>query len=218
MKLSKLLPLALVLAVGLAIVFLARSCDLGSKYAQEKAKYETYRALVRADAEVQARERAKQQALIEEKDREIATAHGKIDSLNGVLAVQEQTNSTLTEQAKLLKEQVQPVIDANPVLKAYVFNLTEQINNLNGMVFTLKQTVAEKDKIIGAWEQKFNAQVVISETWKKQYEGESSLRAMSEQMVKGLESRLKIERLKGRAWTVVAAVAGGYVVYSLVKK
>jgi hypothetical protein len=72
--------------------------------------------------------------------------------------------------------------------------------------------------IIAAWSAKFDAQAVISETWKAAYDNEHRLRALSEDLNKSLEHQGKVSRLYGKLTTAGLAAAGVYLIINAISK
>jgi hypothetical protein len=98
-----------------------------------------------------------------------------------------------------------------------VANLKAQIAAWSSK-FTLAQAViAEKDKIISAWAAKFNAQVVISESWKAKYDAECRLLRLAEQGWKASESKLRWTRVMGNIKSGAVIAAAGYIIFNAIQ-
>lgn len=141
-------------------------------------------------------------AAIAEKDAKIAQYVGKV--------------STLTAELTALQnaEPVQPELEMQPL----VINLRAQIGNLSKTLNINADIIAEKDAIIADWSKKFDAQSVISDTWKQAYEREHRLRLSAEELNKSLEHQGKVSRLYGKFSTAALAAAGVYMLISNLTK
>jgi len=200
-------PIIIAVCIIVAGFFLARSCSLGAKYEAMKDQYEAYRLIAKADNEMKMR-------AIEEANRVILARDAEIRRFLAEVAENDKVLSE-TQQSLHNLQQLEPTIQDKDEL---ILNLRGQIFKLTEM-FTLSQnTVASQRAIISNWEEKYNAQVKISEAWKAQYENELHLRVAAEGLITTLEGKVKVARLKGRAWTIVAIAAGGYVGYRLIER
>jgi hypothetical protein len=197
-------------AVILALVFLARSCRLGDKYSKLKGEYQTYRAISIEDgkrlnaligakaAEIEALTRqitdiiaqAGQPSPAEvEKDKAIADLKKKVDALEAQGDLAGALDAAKAEIVQLSEK----------------FTIAEQRHKLN--IWELDQ----------AWQAKYNAQVGISDAWKKQYENEAALNAVSQKLIGTLESKVKVLKLKNNVKTLAIVAAGGYLGYRAIK-
>jgi uncharacterized coiled-coil protein SlyX len=167
-------------------------------------------------------------------NRAVADAAAKLDAALGTIALQEGTItaanaaiaekeakvaqyvgkvSTLTAELRALQnsEPAQPELETQPL----VINLRAQIGNLTESLSINARVIAEKDGIIADWSAKFDAQAIISETWKAAYEREHRLRLSAEDLNISLEHQAKSIRLFGKVSMATLAGAG---VYLLLKK
>jgi len=85
--------------------------------------------------------------------------------------------------------------------------------------FTLAETrhadaLSALDK---AWQGKYDAQVVISESWKRQWEGEHAVRIETGKVLLKAESALCWERLKFKGAGLLFLAASAYVAYDTLK-
>jgi len=199
--------IAIVCAVA-AVVFCFRSCVVTEKYRKQKLAYTELRAITNADHRIQL-------DIIAEREKVITLQNEEITKYVGQVKVKDAKIKALSAQLDELQnvEPSQPELENEPL----VINLRGQVARLTEM-FTLSQgVVADKDKIILAWEVKYNAQVDISLAWKKSYDEEHALRLSCESLNKALESRVGLFRLKGKVLTVATAITAGYIGYRLIK-
>lgn len=150
-----------------------------------------------------------QKGTIAAKDAAIAEKDAKITQYVGKV-------STLTAELRALQnaEPVQPELEMQPL----VINLRAQVGNLSKMLNINLAIIAEKDAIIADWSKKFDAQSVISDTWKQAYEREHRLRLSAEELNKSLEHQGKVSRLYGKFSTAALAAAGVYMLISNLTK
>ena len=207
---KKYLPIIAGVFALVAIVSFLRSCGLSEKYREQKLAYTELRAVTDADHAVQL-------LFIAERDKIITTQNEKIEGFVGQVTTYQRQLSVLHSQLEELQNTEPPTtpeIESLPI----VINLRGQVSRLTEMFTLANSIIAEKDKIIKAWEVKFAAQVDISESWKKQYEDEHTLRLACEGMNKTLESKVRTIAFRGKIWTAAALVAGGYAGYRLLTK
>jgi len=207
---KKYLPIIAGVFALVAIVSFLRSCGLSEKYREQKLAYTELRAVTDADHAVQL-------LFIAERDKIITTQNEKIEGFVGQVTTYQRQLSVLHSQLEELQNTEPPTtpeIESLPI----VINLRGQVSRLTEMFTLANSIIAEKDKIIKAWEVKFAAQVDISESWKKQYEDEHALRLACEGMNKTLESKVRTIAFRGKIWTAAALVAGGYAGYRLLTK
>ena len=207
---KKYLPIIAGVFALVAIVSFLRSCGLSEKYQKQKLAYTELRAVTDADHAVQL-------LFIAERDKIITTQNEKIEGFVGQVTTYQRQLSVLHSQLEELQNEEPPTtpeIESLPI----VINLRGQVSRLTEMFTLANSIIAEKDKIIQAWEVKFAAQVDISNSWKKQYEDEHTLRLACEGMNKTLESKVRTIAFRGKIWTAAALVAGGYAGYRLLTK
>lgn len=150
-------------------------------------------------------------AALTAKNDDLAQANA---GLTEKIMVQENKVANLHEQNKILLSQVQPVIDGNPALKMYVENLHLEIGAIEEEVFTLKEKVKNSETRAANSEAKFQAQLVISEAYKADWEEEKGLRLKGETRQSQLEKTVATLNLRPKWGTV--ALGGGTVVVAAV--
>ena len=197
---------ALIILIIGTIIIGYKACNLYDELSVQKGKYEAYREVAKADYAKVAQVVIGQKNIIAAKDAEIAVHKQSVFKKSEQIA---KTNTKLSDLEASYS------ILSTDVLK--IDNLTQQVAGWKAQFSLAQEVIAEKDKIIAAWEVKFDAQVVISDEYKAGWDREIQLRKMCEGMVSGLEGKLRRTSFFAKAVTGVAVVAGGYIGYKLVK-
>jgi uncharacterized coiled-coil protein SlyX len=188
-----------------------RDCKISkqiSELSDIEKKYEAYRAIATADHEIQL-------GIIAKANETIAIKDGEIDSLNTVIQAKETENAHLSNQLDDLQntEPSYPDMETHPL----VINLRAQIKTLESMYSLARETISQKDLVIDAWTTKYNLQVQISESWKKQYTDENTLRIMSEGLTEGWKLAAKRADRNNKLYKVLAIACGAIAGYELIK-
>jgi chromosome segregation ATPase len=198
------------IAVLVLIIYVGRSCSIGGKYSRLKAEYETYRAIAREDG-------ARMTALIETKTAEIRALTARIAAL--LEAASQPTEAEVEKDAEIaaLKAQV-AALEAQGDVAGALAAAKDEIAAWE-VRFSLADERHRKSifDLNAAWQAKYDAQVSISETWKKQYENEHTLRLVGEKLTGTLEGKVKRLQLVGKAKSIVVIAAAGYVGYTLLQ-
>lgn len=201
----------IVVALVAALAFFAvRSCGgPDEKYWVKKALYDQFVKDAAARHVTDLATIVTQEGTIAEKDAAIAEKDAKIAQYVGKV-------STLSAELVALQnaEPVQPELETQPL----VINLRAQIGNLTNLYSISIDIITTKDAIIADWSAKFDAQVVISDTWKQAYETEHRLRLLSEDLNKSLEHQGKVSRLYGKVSMAALAGAGVYILVTSLGK
>ena len=205
---KKLATPIIILCVVVAGVFVLRSCKFTDKYKQMKLQYEEYRAIAKADNDIQ-------RETIREANKIILDKTAEIRELENTVKQKDRQVRVLSNQLDELKdaEPSQPELENEPL----VINLRLQIARLTEMFNLSQNVIAEKDKIILAWEVKYNALERVSEAWRNQYENEAKLRGLAEGLVANLEGQVRRANFKSKVLTVAVVAVGAYAGYRLVK-
>jgi hypothetical protein len=137
--------------------------------------------------------------IIVEKDASIALRDFEISKLKVDLAGQAHEGDDLAAENAKLKADAQAVIDANPAIRKLIENYDLRCANYENQIFTLKKVVDEHVKA----REDLGVQVVTlkyqRDTFKKMWEQEASLRAVSDSLRLNLESKYKASRF----WTAL---------------
>lgn len=197
-------------ALLVLIIWFGRSCSIGGKYSALKMQYETYRALAKADREQLTK-------IIETKTAEIGKLTDRIKEIVNTAGQPSPAEVDKDRKIAELSAQVH-ALEAQGDLAGALAGAKEQIVQLSE-----KFTLAEQRHSLNiadlnaAWQAKYDAQVTISETWKKQYENEHTLRLVGEKLTGTLEGKVKRLQLVGKAKSIVVIAAAGYVGYTLLQ-
>lgn len=146
------------------------------------------------------REIAAQGAIILAKDTQISALTTAVGQANNTIGVLEGEYATLDEAYR----------KAATCPEKLAISLT-QIDNLKRNVAVLVGIVADKDKIILAWNDKFDAQVAISLSWKNMHDVDHATVDKQGDLVKNLNTSLRISRLTGSVKSVAIIAASVYI-------
>lgn len=201
--------------IGLVLIIIfvlfTRSCRLYDENSVLKGKYEAYRKIATIDHERLITEINKQTDIITEKNK----------AIEKILADAAKPNPLVAAQDKLIKDQQKKIADL------------EEQGDLSGALQAAKEEIgqwSEKFRIAeeqhgaelfdlnAAWQAKFDAQVVISESWKQDWTNEHNLRLLAEKRIGGLESSLKHSKLIDVASTMLVVGFSGAIAYNLLLK
>ena len=193
-------------ALGL-LALLDRSCRATQEIRDWRLKYEGYRAIAEADARFRNEQIAEARAIIAVREGRVVTLEaeavtlmGHIDSLTHALASAQEPPTTAEQ------ERLPIVVFLRAQVKAHEarFSLAvEALASKDATIAELKGVVVEKDHII--------------EAVTAQYDAEHALRLNCEQGIALYQKQARTLRLGGKVKTIALAVAGGLVVYSLLK-
>jgi len=131
---------------------------------------------------------------------DIARKEDKIKDKNEVIEKLGVEYLTLQDKDKIIDN----LLEQNKLLKENFSLALSEIESLKGQVIK--------------WELTYNAQVEISEAWKKDYLAEKALRENTDLLLKKIEGRLKRSQLNSTLSKVAIGALGGIVIYGLVKK
>lgn len=202
--------IAVIAAVVLALVFLARSCRLSDKYSTLKGQYEAYRAISIEDGKRLNALIGAKAAEIEALTRQITDIIAQAGQPSPAEAEKDKTIAALKKKVSALESQgdLAGALDAakeQVVQLSEKFTLSEQRHGLNIAALNT------------AWQAKFDAQVTISESWKQQYEAEHRLRELAEGMNGVLERKVKRLQLTGKAKSLLVIAGAAYLGSTIVK-
>lgn len=153
-----------------------------------------------------------------EKEEEIAVLRGEIDSLNFQIAGSMERANEASAQAKdreeenqRLREEVQPVIDANPKLKEYVSNLLIINQQKDIEIQSLRFALSDWGRKEAAYIKQIDALEDIAESWKRQYEDERALRISFSESFSVCKRRAKREKVLTLCAGIGGAILGAVV-------
>jgi hypothetical protein len=185
-------------------------CGPNAKYLALKAEYDEARKVAAADHEIQ-------QGIIAEAEKNIAALNESIVTANATITAKDGQITALRTALAGLQEAEPPTtpeIEAMPI----VINLRAQVSHLTEMFNLSQGIVAEQVKVIGAWEKKYDAQVTISDAWKREYENERRLRLMADELNRSLEHQAKSGQLFAKLSTAGLAAAGVFIIVRSITK
>lgn len=215
LKYLKYIPPALILVV---ITFLLGRCPSDQKAVYYKGQYEAERAL-RMIAEGQAAAR------IDAQERVVAELMGALDSaytvisgLDEKITMLREANTALGETSARLRAEVQPVIDANPKLREFIFSLDAEIANRDGIIFALAQKVLAQEEVINIQQGIIAAKTQIIGDKDIIIDHEKSLRLLAEKRLKLADQRVGQHKFLSKASVVLLGIAGGIIVYQSVTR
>jgi hypothetical protein len=195
------------IALALAIAFGIAVCDglrIRDKASVVVGRYQEAAAIAEADAKIKDALIAKQNTIIGQKDKEIAEK---------IKIIGQKTNAIGQKDKELDK-----IRGTWPKLSADCRAKLLELDNTWAQKFSLSEAIiAEKDKVISAWAVKFNAQVVISESWKAKYDAECRLLQLATQGWKVAERKLRWTRVMSTVKSGLIVGTLGYIGYSAIK-
>jgi chromosome segregation ATPase len=194
------------LALVVALIAFGRACRIGDKYSRLEGQYQEALRIAKVDAEILNKTIAEKEKVIAEKDKAIVASTAQVGHLTDAIDHKDSDLAELDAKLAAAKTDAERV----PILRAEVAAWSEKFN-------LAEQTIAEKDKQITAWAAKFDAKVVISESWKQKYENEVRLHEISRTEISALKVRLISTRLVGTLKSGLIVAAVGYIGYSALK-
>jgi hypothetical protein len=204
---KRVLPYALAAAgFVLCAMFFMRSCDLGEKVGRLEGQLAEAKHAYAADKAASEALIADQLNAIAERDKAIALAADHIGDLNEAIARKTAALAVLDNDLAAAKTDAERV----PILTAMVETWRAKYADLTGVV-------AEKDKQIGAWASKYDAQLGISSAYKAQLDKCERLLALSDGLNKALVSKARRLTLGSRIKTVALVAAAGGLTYLALK-
>lgn len=145
----------------------------------------------------------REQRLRTEKEEEIGVLRGAIDSANTVITglllradEAEAQAAASKEESERLRQEVQPVIDANPQLKAYVNSLNLTIFNYENEIKALRFSLVKFQEKEQLYLQTIQNQMEIIESWKRDYEKLQGLATLYKDSFDKSQRNLKKEKNK----------------------
>ena len=207
---KKNLPYIIGFLLVCGVIFLLfRLCNLYDKNSVLHGQLGEAKNIAEADAKLKDALIAKQKVIIGQRDKEIAEKTETIGHMTNDIG---QKDSDLTQLVQKLHG-----LEAVGDLAAQVANLKEQIAVWSSKFSLAQEVIAEKDKVIAAWAAKFNAQVVISESWKAKYDAECRLSQLATQGWKVAERKLRWTRVMSNVKSGLIVGCLTYLGYSALK-
>ena len=203
MKIKPVYWIALALALALAVAV----CDglrIRDKASVVAGRYQEAAAIDEADAKLKDALIAKQNTIIGQKNKEIAEKNEVIGQKTNAIGQKDKELDKIRGTWSTLSADCQTRLRELDTTWAQKFSLSEAI-------------IAEKDKVISAWAAKFNAQVVISESWKAKYDAECRLLQLATQGWNVAERKLRWTRVMSTVKSGLIVGCLGYIGYSVIK-
>jgi len=205
----KNLKLGIFFFIAAAVIFEVRKCSMRPLYDEIsilKAQVEfNEQRLKKKDAELE--------IIVAGYERKIAELNGNIDSAMTVVARLEGADEKIRAQTIELARSEALITDKDELIG----NLRKQIEAWKERFSLAEQRLAEKDRIIFALSEKYEAEHKIRleisaslESWKAQYESLKTLNAKN-------EKRYLSEKRKRTAEKIIFASVAGIAIYSLIK-
>ncbi|MCX6825744.1 MAG: hypothetical protein NTV06_00550 [candidate division Zixibacteria bacterium] len=195
------IALALAIALGIAVCDGLRIRDKASVVA---GRYQEAAAIAEANEKSLTTQIAKVTEIVGQKDKEIAEKIETIGRMTNDIGRKDKELDKIRGTWSKLSADCQARLHELDVTWTQKFSLSEAI-------------IAEKDKVISAWAAKFDAQIIISESWKAKYNSELHLRTISEQGWKLANRKLKIQGIIGDIKTGAIITTAGYIIFNAIK-
>jgi hypothetical protein len=206
-NLSKIKWIAVFAAIILGIFFLLQqSCDLGEQIGKLKGQLKEQQNIYDADKAISNGIIAEQSATISNQTKKINDLLANAGKPTPAEKEKDKEISKLKEKWSSLSAECQTNLVALDKAWSDKFTLAETRHK--GELFSLN----------ASWQVKFDAQVVITDQYKKRAEDCEALGKTKDALISKLNIKLKTTRLLSKAETVALAVAGGFIVYNAVKK
>ncbi len=186
--------------LGTGILFLGLdNCGSTAKYNKLKGEYETYYKMSRVVVHKALEE-------IGEQDKEIVALDEKITYLHGIIEVKDADLADKEEELGVIKRDFESLEACQ-----------SQYDKLS-IAFTLcKEINIDKDTLMFSLNEKYEAQLVISISYKDMYESVQGIVDIRTKQVKELEKINKRLRFSSGLKSGLAVVLAGLIVYNMVK-
>lgn len=198
---------AVVVTLSLAIVFLLMDkCGSSRKADELKGQYEEASRIAEVEKRIKEEIIKEQREIIEKQDSLIAKANKKVEIKNNLI-------SSLGNEVADLEDEFSNLTDKDEKIA----NLVSQVSIWKEK-FTLSQSIIkDKDDVIFSLNEKYEAQVIISISYKDMYESVQGLVDIRTNQVKELENINRRLKLTSKVKTGVVIGIAAIVVYSLLK-
>ena len=189
-------------AVGVIVLIAGlcfRSCNLYNQNSLLRGRYQELRRITNADHDILTKENSAKDKIIKNKTGEIAD----------LLANADKPTESEKAKDKIIAEKEKEIarLKAKGDYKA-ALEQSQAENRAWSEKFTLAEERHKKDlfNLNASWQIKFDAQVNISDGWKKDRDNEFRLRILAEKRIGGLESSLRWSRFWKTGTTILAVV------------
>lgn len=200
--------------VLLTLIFSVRACRVGDRLTKMEGEYNALKAVHQTTVQDANKRIAEQTRQIAALDDHIAILNGQIERGEALIEASDSQLADLETELVDLRAREESVAS----LRTEVVNLESQLNIWKEK-FTLAQgIIANKDGIIFSLSQKYDAQVVITDQYKKMYSDVQKLHDNLAAQLGITKRKLKSSKVISTIKTVGLGAVGGFLVYSLVKK
>ena len=228
------------IAAGLALALTISVCD-GLRYKDKTSvligrEQEATAALQVVNAEA-VKEKAALQAVIAERDKRLVTSAQVIGQMTTAIGQAQAGEAAASAESAKLKAEVQPVIDANPKLKAFILSLESRLTQKDGIIAGQATVILQLGVPTltgyengvpvfsypeGSVTHSLNAQRIaekgIAAGFEKQLRQTEALLTIRTALNKSLTRKVKISGIVGNLKTgAILGLLGAYVVYDKLK-
>ena len=207
---SKIIPkkeYIVIIALCVAIVFLFMDkCGSSSKLDKLKGEY-------KEASEIAKVERLIKEEIIKEQKEEIEVLNTTIEVKNTTIAKKEQSNAKLDNQVADLEREFGNLEQQD----AKIGNLMQQVEVWKEKFSLAQSIIADKDEIIFSLTKKYNAQLIISNSYKDMYETFAQNTKKLQSIVTAQDWQIRKLRLTSGVKTGIVLGLAGLVIYGVVK-
>jgi hypothetical protein len=183
-----------------------KSCQIAGKYGELKAKYDEAKKVAEADHEILTNTIAEKGKEIDKLTKDIAIIIANSHKPTPAEIAKDKELAELRKSWANLSAECQARLHELDKVWSDKFDLT--VKRYEGVIFTLNST----------WSKKFDAQVVISQSWEKKFNIEHSLRLLADTALGAADAKIRILQFGGNIKTILVVVASGYIGYRLITK
>ena len=199
--------IAVVVVLCLAIVFLVMDkCGSSSKLDELKGEYKEANEIAKVEKMIKEEIIKKQNEIIEKQDSLIAEASKKAEIKNSHISRLGSTITDLEDEFDTLEQQ-----------DAKIGNLMQQVEAWKEKFSLAQGIIADKDEIIFSLNEKYNAQLIISDSYKSLYETLQVNTKKLEKIVTVQDWQIKKYKLTGGLKTGIVLGLAGLVAYGVLK-
>jgi chromosome segregation ATPase len=150
---------------------------------------------------------------------QISESEAKVGQANTIIAERDKAIGQMTNTIGQKDGELDKIRGTWSKLSAECVQKLQELDATWAQKFSLSEAIiAEKDKVISAWAVKFDAQVVISESWKQKYDSELHLRTLAEKGWKASENKLRWARVVGNIKSGLIVGTLGYIGLNILTK
>ena len=181
-------------------------CGSPRKIDELKGQYEEANQIAKVEKQIK-------EEIIKEQQEEIEVLNTTIEVKNTTIAKKERSIVGLDGQVTDLEDAFDGLDDKD----AKIDNLTKQVEAWKGKFSLAQSIIADKDEIIFSLTQKYNAQLIISNSYKDMYETLTQNTKKLQSIVKAQDGQIRKLRLTSGMKTGVVLGLAGLVIYGVLK-